>query len=121
MDLISNKVVLAASVPTPLTGSFVFALLRSLHSGLVHAISEPPAAPVLFALSSPAVGLAGLFVLISTMFAKELTSGDGSPCVFSCDAEKTSTSGGLVSEGTTVCLLIHIVSQLFSRFGSPLV
>ncbi|TNN80752.1 hypothetical protein EYF80_008986 [Liparis tanakae] len=61
---------------------------------LLHAISGPPAALVLFALSSPAAGLAGLFVLISTMFAKELTSGDGSPCVFSYDAERMRPSGG---------------------------
>lgn len=66
--------------------------LCSLHRSLVYAISRPPAAPVLFALSSPAAGLAGLFVLISTMFAKELTSGDGSPCVFSCDADRTKPS-----------------------------
>lgn len=63
----------------------------------VHAIPRPPAAPVLFALSSSAVGLTGLFVLISTIFAKELTSEDGCPYVFSCDTERTRPSAGLVS------------------------
>lgn len=77
-------------------------LLCSLHCSLVHAISGPPAAPVLFALSSPAAGLPSLFVLISTMFAKELTSGDGSPCVFSCNADRTRPSGGLLSEDMVV-------------------
>ena len=67
-------------------------LFCSLSCSLVHAISGPPTAPVLFALSSLAAGLATLFVLISTMFAKELTSGDGSPCVFSCEPERTRPS-----------------------------
>ena len=74
-----------------------FALL--FHCSQVHAISGPPAAPALFflfALSSfEAAGLPGLFVLISSMFAKELTSGDRSPCVFFCDAERTRPSEGI--------------------------
>lgn len=79
----------------------------------VHAIPRPPAAPVLFALSSSAVGLTGLFVLISTIFAKELTSEDGCPYVFSCDTERTRPSGGAGELGHKCMPLIHTFSPIF--------
>lgn len=56
-------------------------------------------------LSSPAAaaaaGLLRLFVLFSTLFAKELTSVDGSSCVFSIDADRMRPGGAMMSEVKT--------------------
>ena len=86
----------------------------------VHAISRPPAAPVLFALSSSAVGLTGLFVLISIIFAKELTSEDRSPYVLSCDTERTRPSGGLGVRARMYAFNTYFLPY-FHGFGSPCV
>lgn len=52
------------------------------------------------------------------MFAKELTSGDGSPCVLSCNAEKTSLGVGRVKRWVAgACLYgVNIYFHCYFKF-----
>lgn len=52
------------------------------------------------------------------MFAKELTSGDGSPCVLSCNAEKTSLGVGRVERWVAgACLYgVNIYFHCYFKF-----
>jgi len=71
----------------------LFSSALSLLSGSCHLQPSCCTGSVCLVLPSSRGGLSGLFVLISSIFAKELTSGDGSPCVLFYDAARSPSVG----------------------------
>ncbi len=94
-------------------------LLCSLCCSLVHVISGPPAAPVLFALSSPAVELWPVCFNQHSVCQRAYLRRWESLCVLlRCREDKAKWGAG--ERGHNCMPLIHILSPFFSfKFLSP--